>query len=181
MVSIYLSIYLSIYSDSYLTIAAAVAKDCHSGLCPTSRSSQPYANFEGPFSGSLCAYRLMPYVNDNNDYPLLTRGWVHRERILSPCVLYFAGKEMNWECRAESWCKCGGITDISCDKGRVEQRLKKLEQHLLMDDNLDREDEESVSDTQLAWWIEAVQRYLSLNLTYPKDIFPALAGLASYT
>jgi hypothetical protein len=170
----------SIYSNSYLTVAAAAVKDCHSGLYPTSGYSHRFTKLESSFSGNLYTYRLMPHVNEC-DYPLLERGWVYQERMLSPRVLYFTDAEMNWECRTKRWCECGGITGRLGDKRRVEKELEKLEKHLRKDDNFECEDDFTVRDTQLTWWIECVQLYICLKLSYSKDIFPALAGLARCT
>jgi hypothetical protein len=122
----------------------------------------------------------MPHVNEY-DYPLLEQGWVYQERILSPCVLYFTDTEMNWECRTKRCSECGGITSRLGDKRRVEKELEKLEKHLRKDDNFECENDFTVRDTQLTWWIECVQLYKCLKLSYSKDIFPALAGLARCT
>ncbi|KAI1257001.1 hypothetical protein MGN70_000039 [Eutypa lata] len=44
-------------------------------------------------------------------HPLLTRGWVFQERILSSRVLHFCAEEMIWECNTDMVCECGGLSD----------------------------------------------------------------------
>jgi hypothetical protein len=174
----------SIYANSYLTIAAASAIDCHSGLCSSSATPQPFTKLEGHYSKDLYAHRLMPHVNDGQfiigaEYPLLTRAWVYQERILSPRVLYFASNEMNWECKQERWCECGDVRYGLWDKVAVETASERLQQQLLKSANIQTPAAIKRRRTS-AWmfWAELVQGYALLNLSFTKDIFPALAGLA---
>jgi len=40
-------------------------------------------------------------------FPLLDRGFVHQERLLSRRVLRFQNNEFSWECSSEYACECG--------------------------------------------------------------------------
>ncbi|KAK0617668.1 heterokaryon incompatibility protein-domain-containing protein [Immersiella caudata] len=42
-------------------------------------------------------------------HPVLSRGWIFQERILSPRVLHFCAEEMVWECKSTTQCECGGL------------------------------------------------------------------------
>lgn len=46
---------------------------------------------------------------DLTNYPLLSRGWVFQERILSSRILHFNTSELAWECTAEVFSECGGL------------------------------------------------------------------------
>jgi hypothetical protein len=175
----------SIYSNAFLTIAAASATDCHAGLHSTSGSTQPFKKLEGCYSKDLYTHRLMPHVNEGQFrtgpacYPLLTRAWVYQERMLSPRILYFAGNEMNWECKQGRWCECGDMRYGLWDKGAVQTASLRLEQQLARSAHLQTPAATKRRRTS-AWifWAELVQGYALLDLSYTKDIFPALAGLA---
>jgi hypothetical protein len=38
--------------------------------------------------------------------PLLRRGWIYQERLLSPRVVHFTEDEISWECYEENSCQC---------------------------------------------------------------------------
>ena len=43
----------------------------------------------------------------DEDHPLMSRGWMYQERLLSPRVLHFGATELVWECREATLCECG--------------------------------------------------------------------------
>jgi hypothetical protein len=49
-----------------------------------------------------------PYskVRYSKAFPLLTQGWVHQERLLSPRLIHFGPQEISWECRTALYCEC---------------------------------------------------------------------------
>ncbi|KAF1830656.1 HET-domain-containing protein, partial [Decorospora gaudefroyi] len=70
----------AIYSNSYVTLAAAVADDSKAG-----------------FGGvDMPIFVRRPY--QHGGFPLLRRAWVHQERLLSHRIIYFAYEELIWEC-----------------------------------------------------------------------------------
>jgi hypothetical protein len=97
----------SVYANSFLTIAAANAKDDNDGfLCPrtdvltslkimssTGRSAQIYLQTQGNGT-NVHAY--------NTTQPLDTRGWVLQERFLPRSTLEFGSTQMSWECQCFS-------------------------------------------------------------------------------
>jgi hypothetical protein len=88
----------AIFSNSYLTISAIASKDPHSG-CFAEASSISL----GVVSGRC--YTHLPPGSDfaPPDMPLLRRGWVLQEALLSPRILHFGPAELIWEC-AEVQC-----------------------------------------------------------------------------
>jgi hypothetical protein len=45
-------------------------------------------------------------------FPLLSRGWVFQERLLSSRMLHFGSNELFWECRESNTCECGGLQKL---------------------------------------------------------------------
>ncbi|KAL6704426.1 hypothetical protein ACN47E_008278 [Coniothyrium glycines] len=43
------------------------------------------------------------------NFPLLTRGWVFQERLLSTRILHLCSTELTWECREHTICECGAL------------------------------------------------------------------------
>jgi hypothetical protein len=117
------------------------------------------------------------HKRDGADYPLLGRGWVYQERLLSRRFLQFSRFELTWEC-------LNGDIRCQCDYARwASSRLMKRTyftavQHLARD--------VSGGPQMVAWrrvglsesWRHIVHHYSHLALSHPSDRFTALAGLA---
>ncbi|KAF2467682.1 HET-domain-containing protein, partial [Lindgomyces ingoldianus] len=135
----------STYSNSFLTIAASKARDGNEGCystCPP----------------ELC-----------KNLPLLQRGWVLQERLLSPRVVHFGPRELYWECAQRNLCECSELSLIlNLHGGGVGTKDLKRE---LSRSGLTLKDQ----------WYSIVTEYSKLHLTFEKDIFPALQGLAVST
>lgn len=98
--------------------------------------------------------------------PLLKRGWVYQERLLSR-VLHFVGEELIWECNTTVDCECGNRDDF--------YRLKLGS--LFGKHNLSPRFP-IVGSRPSGWWHQVIEDYTSLSLTKPSDVFPALSGIA---
>lgn len=156
----------SVYSNARLTLAAASASDSRGGLfskvpIPEKRRVDTTGISIG--DRNLYVRRVLPhFVNDElswldyGQFPLLDRGWVLQERLLSRRILYFSEHELLWECMECAWCECGGITTES---NRYDRVMKKSEFR------------ES--------WNRIIEAYSSLKLTKQSDKLPALSGIAS--
>lgn len=107
-------------------------------------------------------------------FPTLRRGWIFQERILSTRVLHFGPHELSWECMCETTCQCR------------DQREQQGDTTLLAPDGLSRT---KAYFTPAYWntltpqaldrcWHQLVEDYTSLDLTFEKDIFPAISGIA---
>ncbi|KAK8005781.1 hypothetical protein PG990_011818 [Apiospora arundinis] len=100
------------------------------------------------------------------DYPLLTRGWVFQERLLSPRLLHFTRYEIMFECSSRtSQCECGpGAYNVWEGKPRHQMTVSSGST-------------QSPYDVRLTWK-DLISHYTALNLTYASDSIPALAGIA---
>jgi hypothetical protein len=180
-----------IYSNAHLTIAATHA---HSGLGGMFHRT-PDIHITGATPAGE-AYMLffreridhhleaIPIPGDTghatiDHYPLLTRGWVYQERMLSTRVLHFGYHELWFECRSYLHCECERIHFGSAANtpSPVTKRLHAdaldsvipgREWHLVMEYYIAR------------LWRTMVSAYVSLGLTQYSDRLPAMAGLAKH-
>lgn len=177
-----------IYRNSHVTIAGASSKDSREGLGlnklrqkgttlkGTTSSGKPYSirvqcaiqphchiDEKTPKDG--IQHPISPTTSIKNDFagvfgvfPLLARGWVFQERLLSPRFLQFSKDELLWDCRESMLCECGQRPpDLPFNQVTVKSRDGELLPYK---------------------WRKIAEFYCSLNLTYPKDKLPALSGLA---
>lgn len=105
-----------IYQHAIVTLAATTSSGDTEGCFSTNLSSVKHTEIMlsgGKTSGIAVRQRLRHWnkttANDPVYFPLLSRGWVLQERLLSTRVLHFCASELIWECREESDCECGGL------------------------------------------------------------------------
>ncbi|PKS08718.1 hypothetical protein jhhlp_004771 [Lomentospora prolificans] len=187
-----------IYAKAYLTIAAAHSRDSRTGLYST---VSPEYNVETLDLSSLSislgdtdrvyACRKVSHVGRriigsvyeqypvDDDLPLLHRGWVFQERHLSRRVLFFTSQELSWECVESMACQCRGQSaQVSGTERALGVRGASLAGFKrLMRESIDATDG-SMKSQAMHTWLTMVKDYTSLQLTYEKDVFPALSGLA---
>lgn len=164
----------SIYQNSYITVAATAASSSDGGCFtrPYQQSYHPHKLIVTDLNENavvIYARLWLPHIfvtRDKDDFPLLKRAWVHQERLLSPRVLHFAGYELNWECRETSACECGSATTSTVHPKTDYARRSS------------QRGASNVSSFESESWRRLTRRYMQLGLTYTKDIFPALSGLA---
>lgn len=97
-----------------------------------------------------------------SNYPLLTRGWVFQERLLSSRTIHFSIDELSFECRQlQAQCECG--TNAAWDQDRVDYS-----------DSFQVTDVVNVRNQ----WHHLVNDFSVLDLTFHSDRLPALAGIA---
>ncbi|KAF2092833.1 HET-domain-containing protein [Rhizodiscina lignyota] len=99
---------------------AAVSASSSEGACIFDYegiTSEPMADFEVSAFGqdgqrhSVFVRDVIKHLGPRDDrfmseFPLLSRGWVYQERLLSRRVLYFGCREFIWECCSERACQC---------------------------------------------------------------------------
>ncbi|KAK3684335.1 heterokaryon incompatibility protein-domain-containing protein [Podospora appendiculata] len=161
----------NVYENAFVTIAATSSRDSDGGLFSEQRlrqeliSGQRYGADGTPYL--IAAVEEVPHPKPTDgmqellkNWPLLTRGWVLQERLLSPRVIHFAYPEMLWECRELSSCECGRFS------GTLKSEYDASSQS------------ESPQLLRRQWW-ETVQAYSALALSYADDKLPALSGMAT--
>ncbi|KAH8656796.1 heterokaryon incompatibility protein-domain-containing protein, partial [Ilyonectria robusta] len=134
------------YGNAYLTVAA-------------SRSGGPD---KGLFSESLyhrLFWRKVQHFDSADGFPLLRRGWVFQEQILSRRVLHFGPQELVWECIEGEECEC------RCVNEGIDRASNTPKKSLFLFQN------------NIFLWNHIASAYSSLDLTKENDILPALAGV----
>ncbi|KAF5494601.1 hypothetical protein CGCS363_v009093 [Colletotrichum siamense] len=197
----------NIYQHAYVTLAASKATDSSRGLYTSSPDPKYQAQQlslvndvdDTDFPLQVCSDLL--HIDGFFDFfPISRRAWVYQERLLSARVVHFAGAEVNWECNSARNCECGQISSgasVLPDKIHFAGSLAELNGKFK---GKRRELAEATSDTtdittdyskfsssllqspqwgqSVKAWRQAVKQYAQLNLTFSKDRFPALAGIA---
>jgi hypothetical protein len=167
----------TVYQNAYITLAAT-ASDHPGGGCYTHeddarshrmRAPLIVAKYQNGKERQLFARR--PFDHNLYSQPLLSRGWVYQERVLSPRMLHFVGEELVWECNQMIDCECG-----------AEDLENKFEHPRISNDD-DENNNSYVGHVSghpyhLRAWMQIVSDYTTLSLTNASDIFPALSGIA---
>lgn len=177
-----------VYGNSWLTVAATSNPDCCSGILDSPHSEETgvrFASFHDciEWSGVTRQDQAFSWIavprdineceddkheNGNCRWPLLTRGWVLQERLLSPRILYFTAAGLLWSCKmlmasendVGGHCKEPGHLGISAMGGTVGEICG------------------SVSWLNGDFWLDIIEEYSKLKLTDQDDRLPALSGLA---
>jgi hypothetical protein len=161
-----------IYHNAILTIAGSVSSGPHQGLF---RKSDP-AHIDSRFSETSenksfekvrCRKAL---VHDVAELPLLSRGWVHQERLLSPRFLHFSKNELVWECMQNLACECGALNLADSSRKWLAPKDRFHPYSLMLVDWMKRRGP--------SVWHAVISDYSRMALTKPEDIFPAVSGLA---
>ncbi|CAI4214482.1 unnamed protein product [Parascedosporium putredinis] len=202
----YLWIDSLIYAGAYLTVAAAHARMSLQGLysarepqyeeTPLDVSVLPGAGDAVEeargYRGTIYARHAIRHIGRhthpydirrgqrNTPLPLLSRAWVLQERFLSRRVLFFTGQELAWECIQRMGCQCRGHSESIAPSNNGENGgnatssisvFKRLAAMGLTSAIHDRA-------TATRAWSSIVRDYTALYLTFEKDVFPALSGIA---
>jgi hypothetical protein len=174
----------STYQGSYLTISATKSADGSGGLfseAPPKFKSYRLTHLDsnGQTQGIYARLHLThqdplimsgAFLGQSPKLPFFKRGWIFQERLLSPRVLHFSPEELSWECLEETACECSGIITDRVENSYfcTQPKLVHGFPHwsLLDEKKLER------------YWHTLVEEYTALELTFDRDKFPAISGLA---
>ena len=93
-----------------------------------------------------------------SENPLIGRGWVHQERLLSPRILHFGKKQLAWECKSLLACETFPAGQKSIiPGGRIPF---------------------SFNGSTSGRWYKVIEAYSAASLTNLQDKLPAIAGIA---
>jgi hypothetical protein len=167
----------SIYANAEITIAATWWDQSGKSLF-CNRSEDEYAAFNiGNFDGQpIFLRRTLPHFtwrnftgesfsgdafwNPEKEWPLLNRGWVYQEQLLSHRMLHFTRHELLWECNSTTGCECGWYRFDDGEWGGLIGGRKAKHR---------------VSEKA---WNEILLEYSMREFTFPIDRLSALAGVA---
>lgn len=160
----------SIYENATFTIAATSCNGCEDTLFqqrPLPASTQittwkgdpvtlrPQIPHPWTIRKDQGYVRNLDSTQEGDDFPLLSRGWVFQEHLLSRRYIHFGKNELLFECGECVWCEC-------------QSRLAYNRHSLSLYPPSQRHQD----------WPEIVQTYQDHKFTYPTDRLPALAGVA---
>jgi Heterokaryon incompatibility protein (HET) len=163
---------VSTYQQSALTIAAVSAKDSASAMFTKVHENDFGTEFTSTTGTHIIRKPILhpifssqPYLF--NRFPLLLRGWVYQERMLSPKVLYFSDQELSWECRSLKSCEC------HCEPQSWDHDIKKqfYDQIIVPDKSL-------TFDETAILWLVCIEQFSKLEVTRHEDRLLAVAGIA---
>ncbi|KAI1369914.1 heterokaryon incompatibility protein-domain-containing protein [Xylaria arbuscula] len=158
----------NVYRYSICTIAAAAATNPHDGF------------FVERDARSFTPCQIVPtgrngrgvYAENWRDRlgreTLHTRGWVCQESALSPRTLYFRTRMVDWNCTMASAVENDTEMATWTQRPGIKQDFYQL---------LDKSRGEYTSWSS-AWW-SIIAEYTKCNLTFDKDRWPAIMGLAT--
>jgi hypothetical protein len=154
----------SIYKNAFITIAATASPDFQGGCFSKSKADLCFHIKQSGVLDTVIAARTEVTGKLPDLYPLLTRGWVYQERMLSRRYLHFYRNELMLECREQRVCECGN------HPGRLdvygEQLAAKSKYHNPGVNRL------------AASWQKVVMNYSMLRLSESSDKLPAIFGCA---
>ncbi|MBE3043726.1 HET domain-containing protein [Candidatus Bathyarchaeota archaeon] len=186
-----------IYAGAHLTIAAVHAEDSRGGLFSAllpkrhaHRLSVPSTQEED--EPGIFARHAFPHMNERylgslaasspggEELPLIRRAWFFQECFLSQRVLLFTASELAWRCSARTACQCrGSQNDASPENppGSIGSRVanpRGYHNTTALQTALQESGKVEVSQR----WLSLVSDYSMLNMTFERDVLPALSGLA---
>jgi hypothetical protein len=154
------------YAKAYLTISASAAANPLSGCLVQRDIAQyvqlPYTSNEvsDVVHASLAPFKLGDFGNQINileDEPISARGWTFQERVLSHRTLYYATKQLYFECMTEVCTEDGFHSD--------DRTLK-----------VDKQEKEELLDL----WDTLAENYGNRELSFITDKLPAISGIAAF-
>lgn len=200
----------SVYANGTLNLAASYSTDSHGGLmlernqlqvtsCGWEHRCKPVSSrrSDGLWmeAGKVC-WTFDPQsefdtLGTGNILPLLSRGWVLQENVLSPRTLHFLPGEIIWECRGvsareyfyyQSQPSSGPPHEFSGKVFRshipvIQNGLKTFSQPLFGETMSSASSLQTKNQTYHPWY-ELVTQYCQKDLTKPEDRFPAIWALA---
>jgi hypothetical protein len=159
----------SVYFQAYVTLAASQAANSTEGLFPDPslmeyKKLYTASNYQGLRYDTFV--RRAPYIYDKKGLPLATRAWFAQEQMLSPRTVHFTESFLYLSCFNEDGFTCSDQNNIYPPRPYVHFLGKQV----------DLNKQRSRPET----WHGCVRHYSHLSLTYPKDAFPALQGVAKH-
>jgi hypothetical protein len=157
----------SIYSGGHITLAFSQSRESYfmyDGTCRTKEWAQGELSYEVTFR------QLLKHADSTVDtMPLLGRAWVLQERYLSSRVVYFVEQELIWECLETETCQCQ-------DKDAAFWR-KSTNKAILSSYDYASYGVATCPERKKLWLL-IIEEYSKQHLTFQRDIFPAIQGIA---
>ncbi|KAI0897230.1 HET-domain-containing protein [Annulohypoxylon nitens] len=174
-----------VYGNAFLTIAALGAQHSDDGLFfsrdPTKLNPAIlYLGIDNAENIQPFEFRdeFFEWRDSFNKEPLLKRGWVVQERVLSKRVLYFGSEQVFWECYETACCETHRDT-LEYPENTSIIEVPYIWKALT---GSKRRSYIQKSDIQRLFedWYHLLRIYTICDLTYPKDKLVAVSGIVKY-
>lgn len=173
-----------IYQNATATICADAADGDHQGIFKAIEGKRDkFKLLALPCHSSQRGLKGQIFVStrqgrhDFQIMPLQTRAWVLQEKALSVRRLHYQSTGLFWHCQA--------VTSTEIRPTLLQPHLDARELHRIPHKSLPPRIDYGINfqregdSVPLAWWYAQVSDYAARQLTFKKDRFPAIAGLAS--
>jgi hypothetical protein len=153
------------YAQAFINIAACSSTDGSGGCFKERASADEFVNLDytGTGRGSIKVGRsLLGFGNAVARGPLLSRGWVVQERLLSRRKLYYADDQLYWHCSESYMSESGDHTTGKDFQLDVERNFKASAR----------------PKDQFQLWRNLLVDYTACQLTRDDDKLPTISGLA---
>ncbi|RSL74384.1 hypothetical protein CEP53_000288 [Fusarium sp. AF-6] len=156
----------SVYQNCHLTLAGVDSTDCQGGLFfKRDKVWMKGDSDKGPYY----FYGSREFSHWAADFPLLQRGWVKQETLLSPRTLFYGKEELLWLCRTHTVCQCSYFHGSDgASKG-----FHKLPLAANARADFTRPQPNSK-------WYDIISEYSPTRLTHVTDKLVAIQGIAEY-
>ncbi|KAL6851841.1 HET domain-containing protein [Trichoderma novae-zelandiae] len=181
----------SVYQNAYIVISASKSSGSDESLFGEIDQQLKPSIVPLPSLGqgvALCfrkSFTHLPGYMDqrlvkSSSLPTLNRGWIFQERLLSSRILHFGPQELSWECLRESTCQCTPSTAVGSGNGAADIAYTLSAQRISEPKAIfNHEYWQRLEEPQLTKvWHMLVEDYTKLHLTFERDIFPAISGIA---
>lgn len=183
----------SIYRNAYLTIAATKASSGAGGLFTETpdfevRGTTPAGEDYFLVFREKIQHELSVDLTTDLRFPLMARGWIYQERMLSPRVLHFGHHELFFECSTSCRCECGDIGFLGNYEDVPLPNPRQMYSSAL--ESIAKATTTKGGEWSNEQWLEQSRYYVAriwrsmvvfytgLRLTVPGDRLPALGGVA---
>lgn len=174
------------YQNAVLAISADASDNDHQGIFKGAKNLRNksdsfvllcHSSKRGVAGQLYVDRRNVKPKNHPEVMPLQTRAWVLQEKVLSVRKLRYRGGGLSWECQMMA---SNEMTPWIHQRNLISKELHNIPFSTLPS-RLDFDDPDTCDgDTgSLAWWYLQVNDYMKRQLTFKKDRFPAIAGLAT--
>lgn len=170
-----------VYRNSYLTIAAAAARNATVGIHSARNPLSVVPCCIPCEDGDKTSFAWSEYKPEEQEREeterlvLFSRAWVLQERLLSSRSLIFGKKELYWECLEHQGSEMYPGGDRSFYVAHRDSQEKKIFNLRRFWRNMDREPRLSL----WKFWNAMVSQYSALKLSHSLDKLVAIAGLAA--
>jgi hypothetical protein len=167
---------IGVFQNATLTIAAEAAKDSSVGLFKSMKKTEGSSRFVIPAHSNHGKVKGQIFEGTNvqpEPGPLSSRAWTLQEQLLSTCILRFAKQQMWWECR-EARRNEAYPEELHDQVHWYYGQTWHMASMSLWDLDL------KTPNPLLANWCDIVNNYHKRQMTFAKDTFPAVAGIAEH-